>query len=295
MKYTLTKRDIGLILGFLGVLILGLVYYFVYIGYSDKTKELQAANDAMQSRVDVLQDLVNRQDELIATTKKNQEEASRYMEQFPADYRYEDAILFGIELTDVSPYDALPNISFGEEESIYTFEDVASIASEQVRGYIPDGGVVAEGESAPEENSEQSASSQSMPELKRKIMSYTHITDYSGLKNSLAYVLAKKDRSGVAINVAYDPTSGMLNGVLNVVDYYVTNTDRVYIEPEMPIVMQGTDDMFGTLSLGGPRPSRLNSLVGSQIQESSISENRNSSQNSRENNNENNNNDNEEN
>ena len=30
MKYTLTKRDVGILLGFLGVVIAGLTYYFIY-------------------------------------------------------------------------------------------------------------------------------------------------------------------------------------------------------------------------------------------------------------------------
>ena len=262
MKYTITKRDVAIILGFIGVVILGLTYYFIYMGYSDKTKELQAANNAMQDRVDVLQELVDRQDELIANTKKNNEEISEYLDKFPADYKYEDAILFGIQLTDISPYSALPVISFGDEESMYNFEDVASIASEQVRGYIPDGGVATTEEG--EESVVPEGTPTSLPELKRKVISYNHTTDYSGLKNSLSYVLDKKDRCGLNINVAYDPTSGMLNGVLNVMDYYVKNTDKVYNEPEMPIVIKGTDDMFGTMSLGGPRPSRLNMGEGSQ-------------------------------
>ena len=52
MKYSLTKRDIGILLGFFGLVILGLTYYFVYRGYTAKTAELVLANDAMQARVE---------------------------------------------------------------------------------------------------------------------------------------------------------------------------------------------------------------------------------------------------
>ena len=263
MKYTLTKRDIGILFGFFGIVILGLVYYFVYIGYKDKTKELAAANEAMQARVDVLQDLVNRQDELVSSTQSNNSKAEEILAKFPAGFEYEDAILFGIDLTDVSPMESMPVIGFSEEEELYAFTDVEAAANEQVRGYIPEGvpGANAE-EAAPEEEAfedgEVPAAAAVLPALKRKITSYTNTTDYSGLKNALAYVLDKDDRCGLNVNATYDATTGMLTDTIMVKSYYVVNTDKVYVEPEMPVVVKGTDDIFGTTSYSRPQSDRLN-------------------------------------
>ncbi len=259
MKYTLTKRDIGILLGFLGVVIAGLTYYFVYMGYSDKTVELNAANEAMQARVDVLQELVNRQSELVANTERNNAEAQKIMDQFPADYKYEDAILFGIELNEISPFEKFESIAFEPAVSLYSFENIEALASEQVRGYIPAGVVEAppaEGEEAPpaEEVAEEPAPAEAVPavtpELMMKETAYASTTDYAGLKNALAYILNNTDRNGMDVTAVYDTTTGMLNNVIKLKSYFVLNTDKVYEEPEIPIVVKGSDDIFDSLSIG---------------------------------------------
>ena len=251
MKYTLTKRDIGILFGFFGIVILGLVYYFIYYGYSGKTEELTNANTAMQARVDVLQELVNRQAELVESTQSNNSKADELLARFPAGFEYEDAILFGIELTEVSPLDKLPVIGFGTEEDIYAFADIEAMANEQVRGYIPEGVAAPEGEAAPVEGEEVpvEAATGGLPQLKRKTTTYQNSTDYSGLKNALAYVIDKNDRCGLNVTAVYDASTGMLTDTLSVMSYYVINTDKVYVAPEMPVVVKGTDDIFGSLPL----------------------------------------------
>lgn len=265
MKYTLTKRDIGILLGFLGVVVLSLTYYFIYRGYTTKTAELTAANTAMQARVDVLQDLVNRQQELVDNTEKFNHEADDLMNQFPADYRYEDAILYGIELIESSPLERMPNISFGEDQVLYTFADIDAAANEQVRGYIPDGAVAApiEGEETPADVADEGATptdgAATLPELRCKTTVYTNMTDYNGFKNALANVVNKNERSGLNLSAVYDETEGLIVNNLSVSSYFVTNTDKVYTEPEMPLVIKGTDDIFGTVPMGShPTAGRLN-------------------------------------
>ncbi len=281
MKYTLTKRDVGILLGFLGIVIAGLTYYFIYIGYKDKTTELVAANAAMQERVDVLQDLVNRQSELVADTQKNNKEAEELMDRFPADYRYEDALLFGIELNELSPFEEFPAIAFTDPESVYAFEDVTAAASEQVRGYIPAGVVEAapvEGEDGEALDEEvpvaESAPTNALPELIKKGTSYTCTTDYAGLKNALAYVLDSTDRCGLNITTVYSNETGLLTNVLDVIPYYVINTDKVYEAPEIPVVVKGTDDIFNALSTGRSS-NRLNMGEG-QITNDNTEESQNS-------------------
>lgn len=267
MKYTLTKRDVGLLLGFFGIVILGLTYYFVYMGYSDKTKSLEAANAAMQSRVDVLQELVDRQAELVDNTAKYNSEAEELINKFPADFQYEDAILYGIELIEAAPMESMPVIAFGQEQAVYTFADIEAAANEQVRGYIPDGGVATATEEGTEDvdtGAEASAAVGSI-ELKSKTTTYTNKTDYGGLKNALAHILNKNDRCGLNVTAVYDATDGLLTDTLSVVSYYVINTDKVYQEPEMPMVIKGTDDIFGTMSTGRPSSTGRLNMGSSQI------------------------------
>ncbi len=277
MKYTLTKRDIGILMGFLGIVILGLTYYFIYYGYSGKTEELQAANTAMQARVDVLQDLVNRQDELVQNTQKYNDEADTIMSKFPADYWYEDAILYGIELIDVAPLEDLSAISFEDEQTVYTFADIDAAANEKVRGYIPDGGVPApapEGEATQEQEAAPApAEAVATPELKSKAITYVNKTDYNGFKNALAYVVNRAERSGLNVNAVYDDTEGLINDSISVSSYYVVNNQKTYKEPEMPIVVKGTDDIFGTTSIGvSPSRGRMSNNEGNNNDSQSTGE-----------------------
>lgn len=260
MKYTLTKRDIAILLGFFGIVILGLTYYFVYMGYSSKTEELKAANAGLQSRVDVLQSIADQQDQLVSDTRSFEAKTEEIMSHYPADFRDEDGFMLAVDLQAVSPLETITSVANSEPTSLYNFEDVKAKTDEQVRGYIPDqnAAVPEEGEQVAEEGEPipdaSAMEAGTLPGLEYKETTINCTCDYPSLKNAVAYLIDKNEKHSIKIQAVYDITTGILGTTYSVKSPYMINTDKTYTEPEVPFIMQGTDNIFGTVSLHNSRP-----------------------------------------
>ncbi|MBR4719013.1 MAG: hypothetical protein IKP31_02095 [Lachnospiraceae bacterium] len=261
MKYTLTKRDIGILLGFFGIVILGLTYYFVYMGYSGKTEELRTANAGLQSRVDVLQSIADQQDQLIADTRSYNEKSDKIFEQYPAGFRDEDGFMLAVDLQAISPFESVSSVTNTDPIALYSFEDIRAKTDEQVRGYIPDQNAAAapaDGEEAPTEGEQQPSApapepSEPLPGLECKDTTINCTCDYPSFKNAVAYLIDKNEKHSIQIQAVYDITSGIIASAYTIRSPYVINTDKVYTEPEVPFIVQGTDNIFGTISLHDSR------------------------------------------
>ncbi len=266
MKYVITKRDRAILIALFGVLVLAGVYYFVYMGYKDKTTQLKATNQAIQGRVDVLQSIADQQAELVAQTNTNNETVQKILNRFPANIYEEDVILFAQALQQFTPFESIPNVGIGGPVERFTFPDIAAQTNEEVNGYIPAevGGAgpvpapaPAEGEAAAEPAPEAApaADPATMRVMYSRTVTVVGQTDYDGLKNALRFVVDNVDRSNLVVNASYDISTGMVQASMNIDRYYATGTGKAYIEPEIRGVIQGTDNIFGTISLSDLRPS----------------------------------------
>ena len=264
MKYVITKRDRAILIALFGLLVLGGVYYFIYMNYSDKTAMLKQENAALQGRVDVLQGIADQQAELVAKTNSNNEEAEKLIDRFPSNVYEEDVILFARGLEDFSPFENMPTITIGAPSEKYKFANIKSQTDEVVNGFIPAEVVAgapqaepvpAEGEPAPE-TSEAPKNNDVLPSLYTRSIGITGRTDYDGFKNAVKYIVDNSDRSNLTISANYDIETGMLQASINLGRYYVTGTNKAYIEPDIPGVIQGTDNIFGNVSLENSRPLR---------------------------------------
>ena len=263
MKYVMTNRDKAIILGLLGVVILILTIKFVYMDLSDKTTQLKSVNNSIQQRVDVLQSIADQQAELVAATNSNNQTAEMIMSRFPSNVYEEDVIMFAKAMEDFSPYESMTEIRIGSPEEKYKFENIKSQTDEEVKGYIPEKidpnaaaaapeeeGVAEEEAPAPAGNTED----EGLPVLYTRKNSIQGYTDYDGLKNAIRFIVDSNDRCSLAVNANYDIETGILQANVDVGNYYVTGTDKPYIEPEITNVLQGTENIFGTVSLSESRP-----------------------------------------
>ncbi len=253
MKYAITKRDAAILIGLFGILCLAAVYYFVYLGYKDKTAALKGENDALQSRVDVLQSISDQQTELVETTKSNNESAEKIMERFPSNIYEEDIILFTQSLQEFAPFEAIPSIGIGAPAQAYAFEDIKAQTDEEVRGYIP-GESSDEDEEGGENGEENGEVLGQLPSLFSRGCTISGSTDYDGLKNAIRFIVDNDERCNMVISANYDISTGMLVANINYSKYFVTGTDKPYIEPDIFNVVQGTDNIFGTIPLTELRP-----------------------------------------
>ncbi len=268
MKYVITKRDRAILIALFGILVLAGVYYFVYMGYKDKTAQLKATNQAIQNRVDVLQSIADQQGELVNQTNANNEMVDKILKRFPANIYEEDVILFAQALQEFTPFEVIPSVGIGAPAEKFVYSNIAAETSEIVNGYIPaevsDSGPAtapAEGEEAPVEGEPVPAEGEPAPEqgatpiLYSRTVSLSGQTDYDGFKNALRFVVDNIDRSKLVVNASYDISTGMLQTSMNIDRYYATGTGKAYIEPEINNVIQGTENIFGTISLSELRPN----------------------------------------
>lgn len=264
MKYVMTNRDKAIILGLLGVVILILTIKFVYMDLSDKTTQLKTVNNSIQQRVDVLQSIADQQAELVAATNSNNQTAEMIMSRFPSNVYEEDVIMFAKAMEDFSPYESMTEIKIGAPTEKYKFDNIKSQTDEEVKGYIPEkvdpnaAPAAPTEEGATEEEAAPAATGKTddegLPVLYTRQNSIQGYTDYDGLKNAIRFIVDSNDRCSLAVNANYDIETGILQANVDVGNYYVTGTDKPYIEPEITNVLQGTENIFGTVSLSESRP-----------------------------------------
>lgn len=260
MSYKLTKRDVGILLGFFGIVILGLTYYFIYYGYSGKTKELEAANVGLQSRVETLQGIADQQEQLMADTRNFNEKSEEVFTHYPAGFQDEDGFMLAVDLQAISPFESVSSVANTDPISLYSFEDVKAKTDEQVRGYIPDQStapteeIPTEGESVEEAPIDMSGAVAGLPGLECKDTTINCTCDYASFKNAVSYLVDMTFKKSLKIQAVYDIQTGLIAATYIIRSPYVINTDKVYTEPEVPFIIQGTDNIFGTISLHDSRP-----------------------------------------
>ncbi len=254
MKFTLTKNQRAGILALVGAIAIAIAYFAVYKPNSEKTVDLNKKNDALQSRVDVLQSIADQQDKLVLDTNNNNTKAVEIMDRFPANVYEEDIVMMAVEMQDIAPLEFIESIEMSQPDIAYEFENISAATENEVNGYIPEGVVAdapAEGDAtATEEVAAPVATTEAgTPVLYHKKAAIMNTVDYDGLKNAIAYVLEHNSRCSLAVSAAFDNETGILKSNITVGNFYITGTDKEYVKPEINHVVQGTDNIFGTVSL----------------------------------------------
>ena len=211
--------------------------------------------------MDVLQSIADQQTELVETTNSNNSMAEKIMDRFPANIYEEDVILFSRALEDFAPFESIPSVGIGGPVSKFTFENIAAQTDEEVKGFIPaeDNGSAPATEEGGEGASDSAGSapqSDALPQLYVRNITISGKTDYDGFKNAIKFIADNTDRSNMVVNATYDIETGMLNASSNMERYSETGTGKVYVEPDIPGVIQGTDNIFGTIPIESRNPIR---------------------------------------
>ena len=88
-----SKRDILLLIGFIGILAAVCSYFFVYDPLMEKSKTLAAENVNLQAQVQQLTIWNENQPIYQSETKRMEEEISNIYQVFPVDVKEEDCII----------------------------------------------------------------------------------------------------------------------------------------------------------------------------------------------------------
>lgn len=219
----ISKRDQGMLLILLGLVILIAAYFGVYKNFIDKADELSVENNGLQDRVRELEEHYKNISVYQDGIKEISESVEKDIASFPSDVRSEDLIVYGNRLEeelDVSVSD----MSFSQPELVSQF-------------------------SIPEQGENEATVFQPYAAL-RTDMSVSVEMSYEQMLEFVDYIYKKSDHTTLeSISVGYDSKSGKLNGTVYLSKYFMSGSNYKYMPTELPNYKQGTENPFGTINV----------------------------------------------
>lgn len=255
-----SKRDILLLVGFLGILAAVCSYLFVYQPTMEKADILEQENQQLQVRINDLNMKMAQKDSYVDDTESMKREINVIYQRFPVDVREEDSILLAVNQELIAPM-IITNISIGacepvvlpdtpEEDVDHTYE-IAEVEEYEAQEGITDGTAVSAGDAVADGTDMANAPSV----LMERNVTINYMVSYEGLKRGIKNISAQDNRMSIDnLTVAYDETSGLLSGMTSVDMYCIPGQpDKEYVQPSFSSVLLGTDNVFGSIELYGEK------------------------------------------
>ena len=263
-----SKRDILLLIGFLGILVGVCSYLFVFQPTMEKADALEQENMQLQSRISDLKSKQANKETYESETVKMEQEMKETYQLFPVDVREENAILLAINQELVAPLkvesvtiDALLDVPFldsvPEEETQISYDIDAVEELEDYEG-------TQQSEEALTVGGEDGSGGLNPYGLKSRKVTMTYEISYEALKRSVKNICLQTDRMVIDnMTVVYDESTGLLHGTTAVNMYCVPNQEgKEYVQPNFSSVLLGTDNIFGTIVIRSE--SGLGDLEGAE-------------------------------
>lgn len=258
MKIGQKEKKLLLYLG--GVVIALLVYQFYFSSALDRNSQKSLENEQLNQEVQKLQELSAKQDDYETDTDSMQDDIKDILAQFPAEVKEEDAILYAKELQDHVSM-TVPSVGVAEGQLVYTYGEGAATGD----GTAPAETDAATADTTAEEDATAAAAGEtttysdgadSTVEAPRPLnymlykvpVSIAFTAGYSNMKSCLDYIKGGDSRNVIdSLALSYDTESGNLTGTMDYGMYYLTGTDEIYTEPNIPNIGRGTTNIFGTV------------------------------------------------
>lgn len=216
-----SKKELNLLLGFLGILFAFCAYQFCYKKAQVEIAALDAESVKMEAEIAKYEALLENKDFYVSETERMHGEIVDYLNEFPSNTLSEDEIKFAYNLDDeYDPTDFIfiNAMNFTEPELTYT-----TMYGES-QGLYP------------------------VYSLYKKQFTMGVLCSYTGLKEIVAAVYEQNNRKAVdSVTLSFDASTGQLNGSVAMSSYFVTGMDKPYGQPQLAPVKKGTDNIFGTV------------------------------------------------
>lgn len=251
-----SKRDILLLVGFIGILLGFGTFYWVFMPAQEKVEAMKAENIQLRQQITDLTIKTNNKETYMTEMERMAKEIEDIYQVFPVNVKAEDVILMAINQELVSPMvvesvniEQLAPVSFADqiaptEEHDYTYDlgenDVLGVDDEPMDG--ADNMTAAEG-SAEEE----------IDWLYNRKATFNYGVSYEGLKRSIQHIVDQPNRMAIeTLTVTFDDSTGLLIGSTTLNMYLAPyQMGKEYVQPDFSSVLLGTDNIFGTISLHG--------------------------------------------
>lgn len=250
----ISKREISLLIGFIGILIGFLAYQFGYVKVNGKVEELETQNAQMRTEITQLEALQSNQQFYEDETTRMDGEITEKVSEFASDVLPEDEMKFAYQqdTTNLGTKLFVTSMSFADPELLYTTNQSTqadTTADGTATDTAADTTVTSADGSVQLSNVIISGDLYPTMYLYQTQTSYGVECSYTGIKNMVRAVLNDSRRRGIdTISLAYDDSTGQLNGSAIVDSYFLLGTDKTYAQPSLTPVQQGTDDIFGTVN-----------------------------------------------
>lgn len=220
----LKKRDIYLLMILAGMLIALAAYQFVFVSYQEKSDALESANQSLQATVNELEALEARRQEFLDSTEEMKAECDRIVHLFNSENMMEDEIIYTYNMEQVVANDiAVETMTLANPLEI-PYSGILTVGDYQ----LVDEGI----------------------RMYDSSMSFGFTTSYNGLKSIVKYLYNIPGRKALSmISVAPDE-DGYLSCSATMDFYHLGGTEVPYVQPDIPAVVLGTDNIFGVLKNG---------------------------------------------
>lgn len=212
-------KERNLLLGMLGVILAVCAWFFVASPMKEKTAALAAENATLLEKVNEYQSVNAKKDEYVAKTTELTAKRAELLDGYAAGISREDEIMYW------------SNLERANEGKVATSDLVMSAWEEvYVEGYTD---TASEGEGATQIH------------LYKAPVNYTYVATYDGVKDMVKYVYAQQDKKSIEnISIAFDDTTGNLQGSMDINMYYLIGTDKEYVPYTIPSVPTGITNVF---------------------------------------------------
>lgn len=252
MKFA--KRDLLILLGFLGILAGVGSYFLVYQPYMERAEALEAENSQLQARINDLSTKMENKDSYEAETARMKEEIEQIFTKFPVDVREEDGVLLAInqeliapmEISNVAITACQPVILDSTQEDVDHTYEIDEIEEYEAQEGIGDDPVSASDAAV---NGVDNANMPSV--LMDRTVTMNYLVSYEGVKRGVKSISMQDNRMSISsMNLSYDESTGLLRGTTVVNMYCIPGQPgKEYVQPNFSSVLLGSDNIFGSIEL----------------------------------------------
>lgn len=235
---SISKKDLKLLLYVGGILAIVLVYFNIFSPTLENNKILVQENIELQAQVERLEELDKNKEVYLEETADMRSEIAEIYSIFPADIKEETTIMYANMLEGISDLE-VSAIGISSRNQLYAMLEGNTQAD---TADTTDAGTVAE--TAGQYAGEPRAA------LYDRQVTYTFTVSYEGFKKVVRRIQEETEKRNVEdITLSFDPSTGRLVGSMLVNMYAMDGTEieKVYMEPEVPPMPLGTDNIFGTI------------------------------------------------
>ena len=224
----LSKKDIYLLIGFVGVLVALVAMFWVYMPTKEKVDAMKAENLQLDTEIADLQMKTANKETYLKETREMVAEMDGILQLFPVNVKEEDAILLTLTEELLSPMTVVTlTMDEVEEVDFEVYEQESEDAEPVSTGEIIQLG------------------------LYKKPISMQFVSSYEALKRYVDTVVQQTNRTKiVGVTAAYDENTGLLDCTATINMYYIAGQEeKPYVQPNFSSVIIGTDNPFGSISI----------------------------------------------